>query len=101
MKKAKPERTDDGMLPEYDFTGQKGVRGKYYRAFREGYTVRVHQPDGSVVVQHFAPLAGAVMLEPDVRKYFSTAESVNKALRSLIALIPERRSSRRTVTKTR
>lgn len=99
MKKAKAERTDDDMLPEYDFTGQKGVRGKYYRAYREGYTVRVHQPDGSVVVQHFAPQVGAVMLEPDVQKYFSTSESVNKALRSLIALIPEKRSPRRAATK--
>jgi hypothetical protein len=31
------------------------------------------------------------MLEPDVRKYFATSESVNRALRSLIAIIPEKK----------
>ena len=30
------------------------------------------------------------MLEPDVRKYFSSSESVNKALRSLIAILPSK-----------
>ncbi len=25
------EDDDDGMLPEYDFTGKNGVRGKYYQ----------------------------------------------------------------------
>lgn len=99
MKKAKAERTDDDMLPEYDFTGQKGVRGKYYRAYREGHTVRVHQPDGSVVVQHFAPAVGAVMLEPDVRKYFSISESISRILRWLIALKPARRGSKRAAAK--
>jgi len=24
------------MLPEYDFSGQEGVRGKYYRAYTRG-----------------------------------------------------------------
>src|SRR3990167_7437088 len=38
MKKAnKLEDYDDGMLPEYDFTGKKGVRGKYYRGRQQGY----------------------------------------------------------------
>jgi len=34
------------MLPEYDLSG--GVRGKYARAFRQGYTVKVHHKDGTV-----------------------------------------------------
>ncbi len=89
------------MQQEYDFTGKKGVRGKYYRAYRRGHTVRIRKEDGSVLVQHFSLEDGAVVLEPDVRKYFSTSKSVNKALRSLIALIPEKRSPRRAATKTR
>ncbi len=76
------------MLPEYDFSG--GVRGKHYQAYREGHTVKIHQSDGTVTVQYFILEEGAVMLEPDVREYFPDSEAVNKALRGLIALIPEK-----------
>lgn len=51
------------MRPEYDFS--KGVRGKYAKRFEKG--------------------AIAVVLEPDVAAEFHTAQSVNKALRRLIA----------------
>jgi hypothetical protein len=69
----------DEMLPEYDLTGRKGVRGKYYKGYRQGHTLKIHQPDGSVSTQHFTLEDGAVMLEPDLRPYFPTAESVNTA----------------------
>jgi hypothetical protein len=85
---AKPMSQNDDMLPEYDFTGKKGVRGKYFRAYQQGHTVKVHQEDGSVIVQYFTLEEGAVMIEPEIRQYFPDAESVNKALRSLIELIP-------------
>ena len=75
------------MLPEYDFRG--GLRGKHYRAYRQGHTVTIHQEDGSTIVRHFAPEDGSVLLEPDVREYFPDSESVNKALRGLISLIPK------------
>ena len=55
MKKTRTEQavtTQEEMLPEYDLR-KKGVRGKYYRAYRQGHTVRVRQEDGSVTVQHF------------------------------------------------
>ena len=89
MKKANkiPEDYDDGMLPEYDFTGKKGVRGRYYRARQKGYTVRIHNEDGTVTVQHFGP---TVTLEPDVAEYFPDSESVNNALRTIITLIPKK-----------
>jgi hypothetical protein len=92
MKKANniPEDYDDGMLPEYDFTGKKGVRGKYYRAMSEGYTVRIHNEDGTVTEQHFGPLENTVKLDPDVIVYFPDSESVNKALRTLISIIPDK-----------
>lgn len=79
----------DGMLPEYDFTGKKGVRGKYYQAYRQGHTVKIQEADGTVSIHYFTLEDGAVMLEPDVREYFPTSESVNSTLRALIALVPK------------
>ena len=85
------------MLPEYDFSG--GVRGKYFRAYRQGYTVTVYKDDGIVEERHFKPTEGVVVLDRDVRRYFPDAESVNNALRALIALFPQK--PRRTKTKAR
>ena len=82
------ELAQDEMLPEYDFAGKKGVRGKYYRAYQQGHTVKVYEEDGSVTVQYFTLEEGAVMLAPDVREYFPDSESVNQTLRALIALTP-------------
>ncbi len=81
-------RAQPDMKREYDLRGKKGVRGKYYRAYRHGHTVRILQDDGTITEENFALQDGAVMLEPDVRRYFPDSESVNSALRSLIALIP-------------
>lgn len=95
-KQAKPELEDDDMLPEYDFTKMKGgVRGKYYRAYRQGYTVTIRKTDGTTEVQHFKPTAGVIALDRDVRKYFPDAEAVNQALRTLIALIPQKPRKKR------
>ena len=52
------------MKKEYDFS--KGVRGKYYKRYREGTNV--------------------VMLDKDVSKAFPEAMSVNTALRELISI---------------
>ena len=87
-KLTKPNIADDDMRAEYDFTG--GVRGKHYKALRNGYTVKIHQADGTTVVQHYKIEDGAVMLDPDVREYFPDSDAVNDALRSLIALIPKK-----------
>lgn len=82
----------DDMKAEYDFSRMKGaVRGKYYKAYRAGHKVEIHQTDGTTSVQFFKLEEGAVMLEPDVRKYFPNSESVNKALRSLIEIIPSKK----------
>jgi len=75
------------MLPEYDFSGKKGIRGKYQHAYQQGHTVRIHQEDGSVTTQYFTLEEGAVLLAPDVREYFPNSESVNQALRRLIGLL--------------
>jgi hypothetical protein len=82
---------DDDMLPEYDFTRMKGgVRGKYYKARREGYTVKINHEDGTVEYHHYHPLEGTVAIDRTVREYFPDAEAVNNALRGLIALIPKK-----------
>ncbi len=95
MKKAiiNKASSKDEMRPEYDFSSMKGaVRGKYYKAFRAGHKVEVHNEDGTTSVQYFKLEDGAVLLAPDVRKYFTNSEAVNNALRSLIAIIPKKRT---------
>ena len=76
----KDEKT---MRDEYDFS--KGVRGKHYKAYREGHTVIVNKDDGTQSIQYFKEEDGAVMLDPDLKIHFPNSESVNKALRSLIS----------------
>jgi hypothetical protein len=87
----KKNMTEDEMLSEYDFTGKKGVRGKYYKAYRQGHTVKIYNDNEAVSVRYFTSEEGSVMLDPDIRKYFSDSETVNNVMRSLIALIPDRK----------
>jgi hypothetical protein len=97
MKKAKNNDSNkDEMRAEYDLSGKTGVRGRYYQDYRRGHTVTVHKEDGSMVTRHFTLEEGAVMLEPDIRKFFPNSESVNKALRSLI---PHKSAKRKTSDK--
>jgi len=99
MKKAitKTAEQKDEMRTEYDFSS--GVRGKYYRNMREGYTVSVKNEDGTTLVQNFKLEDGAVRLDRDVQKFFPDSESVNNALRGLIALLPQK--TRKTKAKER
>ncbi|MDO9067886.1 MAG: hypothetical protein Q7W05_05465 [Deltaproteobacteria bacterium] len=90
-------KSADTMKKEYDFTGVPGVRGKFHKAYRKGHTVTIHNDDGTATIQYFTQEDGAIMLEPDVRKYFSTPESVNKALRMLISVFPEQDGKLKTV----
>ncbi len=61
---------DDNMLPEYNFKKMTGgIRGKYYKAYQEGHTVKIRKADGKILVQYFKLEDGAIMLEPDIRKY--------------------------------
>ena len=66
-RKEQIEEFDDDLLPEYDLAHMKGaVRGKYVDRYRAGTNI--------------------IFLEPDVAKFFPTAESVNQALRMLIQI---------------
>jgi uncharacterized DUF497 family protein len=89
MSKRTKVRNEAEMLPEYDFSG--GTRGKHYRDYQRGHTVKIHNKDGTTTTQHFTLQEGAVMLAPDVREYFSDSDAVNRALRTLIGLIPQKR----------
>jgi hypothetical protein len=96
-KKTLPKFTssaDDDISLEYDFTG--GVRGKYARTLREeGYTIRVYHDDGTFTETRILG-ENTVVLDPDVREYFPNSRAVNRALRTLISIVPEKR---RTATK--
>ena len=81
---------NNDMRAEYNFTG--GVRGKHFRAMQAGYTITIHEADGTTVVKDVIPKEGAVVIEPDVRPYFSDSESVNRALRCLIPLLSKKHS---------
>ena len=94
MSSADTEGSDpesEEMRPEYDFTG--GVRGKHYQGYQEGHSVVIHRSDGVTLVQNYTLEPGAVLLAPDVQEYFPDADSVNRALRQLIALIPKKRET--------
>ncbi len=91
MKPRKHDTDNDEMRPEYDFTG--AVRGKHAEAFRRGHKVIIHNADGSTEERVYPGEEGVVILDADVRRFFPDSESVNKALRSLIDLIPKKRKS--------
>lgn len=62
MSQSNEQEQKEEIREEYDFSG--GVRGKYYRRYKEGTNV--------------------VLLDPDVAEVFRDSESVNRALRELI-----------------
>jgi len=89
MKNVKSKKSEENeMLPEYDF--KDGIRGKHYKAYRKGHFVKIHKTDGKIETKYFSLDEGSIMLEPDVRKYFPDSDSVNKALRSLLDILPAR-----------
>jgi hypothetical protein len=84
------ESTD--MRMEYDF--RKGVRGKHYKALQAGYTITIHKADGTTMVKDVMPKEGTVVLEPEIQAYFPDSDSVNRTLRCLIPLLPQKRRAR-------
>jgi hypothetical protein len=76
------------MRGQYDF--KRGVRGRHYKALQAGYTITVHNADGSTSVKDVMPKEGAVVLDPEVLAYFPDSESANKTLRCIIPLLPRK-----------
>ena len=75
--KAPRRRSSAAMRPEYVFS--KGVRGKYAAKLKPGSQI--------------------VVLDPDVAAAYGDAKAVNRALRTLMEVVPTRRgrgSRRRT-----
>ncbi|WP_240695920.1 hypothetical protein [Candidatus Chloroploca sp. Khr17] len=99
--KTPDHRDDEDMLPEYDFSGKTGVRGKYYQRMRDGYAIRVHQIDGTTTIQHITRPEGSILLDRDVQAYFPDAEAVNTALRALIQLIPNKKPRKKATQSAR
>ena len=87
MKKNESSETNDDLRTEYDFRG--AVRERHYKPLHEGYTVEIHKPDGTMIVEQHTLAEGTVWLEPDVRTWFPDSASVNQALRSLITLLKQ------------
>ncbi|MEW6347978.1 MAG: hypothetical protein AB1646_02870 [Thermodesulfobacteriota bacterium] len=77
-------RDEHEMRAEYDFAGC--ARGRHYRAMQAGYTITIHQADGTSIVKEVKPKEGAIVLAPDVRENCPDSESVNAALRGLVKL---------------
>ncbi len=66
LAKGLAETTKDELRPEYDLVRlRRGVRGKYYRQAKAGTNL--------------------VLIDPDLAKAFPDQESVNRALRLLVA----------------
>lgn len=84
------ESTD--MRIEYDL--RKGVRGKHSKAMQAGYTITIHKADGTTMVKDVMPKEGTVVLEPEIQAYFPDSDSVNRTLRCLIPLLPQKRRAR-------
>jgi len=80
------------MHVAYDFRG--GVRGKHYKAMQAGYTITIHQADGTTIVKDIVPKRGAVILEPDIQAYFPDSAAVNRTLRCLIPLLPRKQRAK-------
>ena len=92
MKKANniPKTPDDDMLPEYNFKGKKGMRGKYYLGPNQTHAVHIYHEDGTVTKRDFSSLQKVILLDADVAAHFPDSESVNHTLRTLIALVPDK-----------
>lgn len=95
FKSKKVNKDKDDMRSEYDLKSMTGgVRGKYYKSYRAGHTVKINKANGTTLVQRFRLEEGTVSIEPDLRKYFPDSESVNKALRCLTPLLPKKRKAK-------
>jgi uncharacterized protein len=77
MKKMYRSRTRDEIRPEYPFDYGESRPNRFAAHMR-----------GKVV---------AIMLEPDVARFFETSESVNRLLRSVISAVPQRRTRPRSL----
>jgi hypothetical protein len=67
MKDTKSDKQNEDMLAEYSFDYSKAKPNRFSKQSSEARTV---------------------ILDPDVAKVFTTSEAVNKALRAILAALP-------------
>ncbi len=90
-KKINAQVENDELRPEYDVTKLKGrVRGKYAAHMANGYTVTIHNSDGTKTIKKFGPTQNPIILDPDVQDYFPDSKAVNQALRELVRIAGKR-----------
>jgi len=70
MKEEVNKMQDNDMRAEYNFTG--GVRGKRYRAMQAGYTITIHEADGTTVVKEVLPKKVRLFQRQTFRRIFLT-----------------------------
>jgi hypothetical protein len=93
MKRVNDRKAD--LLPEYDFS--KGIRGKHRKQFENGVAITIFSPNSKSVDKARAKGITLVAIEPDVSAVFADANSVNAALRHIIAAMPRPKSRKRPV----
>lgn len=77
-------KRDKEMRAEYDFSS--GVRGKHAAKLKSGHTTIVTLKDGSSRSYTTRP----IILDRELQAVFKTSKAVNKALRGLLELVPDR-----------
>ena len=77
----------DKKSTEYDFSA--GVRGKHVGRLKNGHKTIISKANGSTKTYITRP----VILDRDLQQIFKDSKAVNKALRGLLDLVPQRRVS--------
>jgi hypothetical protein len=90
--KKKTTKSSDELLSQFDLTS--AVKGKYAKKYREGVSVAIYSPNKKTVEAGKKEGETFVMIEPDIASVFPNADSVNIALRHLIAALPKNRPTK-------
>lgn len=69
------------------------MRGKYYAGKDQAHAVHIYHEDGTVTKREFSSLQKVILLDADIAEHFPDSESVNRTLRTLIKLVPEKQIS--------
>ncbi len=71
--------------PAQEFFAERGIS---YNP-NEPHQVTEFHEDGTISTYDSQPAQRVIILDPDVQMFFADSETVNRVLRSLIALIPQ------------
>ena len=71
------------MRPAREVFAERGI------SLAAPHTVKVYHDDGQITTHLLAPAGQTIVLDSDVQSFFPDSKSVNRVLRSLIALIPQ------------